>query len=395
MDRGLRKEARVTKVLHLGKYYPPEPGGIEYVLKHLLEATGSRFDNYAIVADKGPGHREEKGTGGTVYRRKEAGTMFLTPILPGLTSFLHGLRKRHRFDCIVLHAPNPMTSIALAISDMVAPLREKLVVFYHGDILVDAALHRLAYSLFRPIERRLLRKAVRIIATSPNQARFSGNLKRFEGKVEILPLMVPDDWGAGTPEEAEEARSIRSGFGTPLVLFVGRLVAYKGLSSLISAVPEVPGASFLIVGDGPLDDDLKKQAGRLGVSDRMRFLGRVRNLKPYYMACDLLVLPSVSAVEMFGLVQLEAMSFGKPVVTSDLKTGVTYANVDGETGLTFPAGNSAKLSEALNRLLSDDRLRERMGRYAGERVRREFRSSVVGEKFIGLITELCGKGDPA
>lgn len=385
----------MTKVLHLGKYYPPEPGGIEYVLKHLLEATGSRFDNYAIVADKGAGHREEKGPEGTVYRRKEAGTLFLTPILPGLTSFLHGLRKRHKFDCIVLHAPNPMTSIALAISDMVSPLREKLVVFYHGDILVDAALHRLAYSLFRPIENRLLRKAARIIATSPHQARFSEVLKRFERKVEVLPLMVPDDWGAGTLAEAEEARSIRGGCGTPLVLFVGRLVAYKGLSSLISAVPEVPGTSFLIVGDGPLEDDLKKQAGRLGVSDRVRFLGRVRDLKPYYMACDLLVLPSVSAVEMFGLVQLEAMSFGKPVVTSDLKTGVTYANVDGETGLTFPAGNSAKLSEALNRLLSDDRLRERMGRYAGERVRREFLSSVVGGKFIGLITELCGKGDPA
>jgi rhamnosyl/mannosyltransferase len=385
----------MMKVLHLGKYYPPEPGGIEYVLKNLLEATGSRFDNHAIVADKRPGHREEKGPEGTVYSRKEAGTLFLTPILPGLTSFLHGLRKNHKFDCIVLHAPNPMTTIALAISDKVTPLREKLVIFYHGDILVDSALHRLAYSLFRPIENRMLRKAVRIIATSPHQARFSGILKRFERKVEILPLMVPDDWGTGTVEEAEEARRIRGEFGRPLVLFVGRLVAYKGLSSLISAVPAVPGASFLIVGDGPLEDDLKKQAGRLGVSDRVHFLGRVRNLKPYYMACDLLVLPSVTAVEMFGLVQLEAMSFGKPVVTSDLKTGVTYANVDGETGLTFPAGNSAKLSEALNRLLSDDLLRERMGRYAGERVKREFRSSVVGEKFVRLITDLCGKGDPA
>jgi len=385
----------MMKILHLGKYYPPEPGGIEYVLKNLLEATGSRLDNYAIVAAKRPGHREEKGPGGTVYLRKEAGTIFLTPILPGLTHFLHGLRKRHRFDCIVLHAPNPMTTIALAISDMITPLHEKLVVYYHGDILVDAAVHRLAYSLFRPFEDRLLRKAVRIIATSPNQARFSGILKRFESQVEILPLMVPDDWGTATAEEEEEALEIRSEFGTRLVLFVGRLVAYKGLSSLISAVPDVPGASFLIVGDGPLEEDLRKQAGRIGVSGRVHFLGRVRNLKPYYLACDMLVLPSVTAVEMFGLVQLEAMSFGKPVVTSDLKTGVTYANLDGETGLTFPAGNSAKLAEALNRLLSDDLLRERMGRYAGERVKREFRSSVVGEKFVRLITDLCGKGGPA
>ena len=161
------------KVLHLGKYYPPEPGGIEYVLKNLLEATGSSFENYAIVAEKGPRHREEKGPEGTVYRRKEAGTLFLTPIMPGLFPFLHGLRRRHKFDCIVLHAPNPMTTIALAISDLLSPLRENLVIYYHGDILVDAVLQRLAYYLFRPIENRMLRKAGRIISSSPKQALFS------------------------------------------------------------------------------------------------------------------------------------------------------------------------------------------------------------------------------
>ncbi len=385
----------MIKVLHLGKYYPPEPGGIEYVLKNLLHATGSRFENHAVVADKGACHREEKGPEGTVYRRKEAGTVFLTPILPGLPRFLGALRRKEKFDCIVLHAPNPMTTVALAVSSWFAPFREKVVVYYHGDILVDAAVDRLAYFLFRPFERLLLRKAERIVATSPNQARFSENLRRFARKVEVIPLMVPDDWSAADAGEEEEARRIRGEFETPLILFVGRLVPYKGLSTLVDALPKVPRGTFLIVGDGPLEAELKRQAAERGVADRIRFLGRAANLKPYYLACDLLVLPSATAVEMFGLVQLEAMSFGKPAVTSDLTTGVTYANLDGKTGLTFPVGNSGKLAEALNRLLSDDGLRARMGEFAGERVKREFRSSVVGEKFVRMVTELCGKENPA
>ncbi|MBI5575900.1 MAG: glycosyltransferase [Deltaproteobacteria bacterium] len=385
----------MIKVLHLGKYYPPDPGGIEYVLKNLLQATGFRFENHAVVACKGPRHSEENGPDGTVYRRKEIGTLFLTPIIPGLFLFLLSLRRREKFDCIVLHAPNPMTAAALFVSCLFLPLREKLVIYYHGDILVDAALHRLAYFLFRPIENWTLGRADRIVATSPNQAGFSGNLMMHAGKVTVIPLMVPDDWSDTTEEEREEARKIRERFGAPMALFVGRLVAYKGLSTLVDAAPMVPRGTFLIVGDGPLEADLKKRAAERGVEDRLIFLGRAPDLKPYYLACDLLVLPSASAVEMFGLVQLEAMSFGKPAVTSDLTTGVTYANLDGKTGLTFPVGNSGKLAEALNNLFTDDPLRKRLGEFAGERVRKEFRSSVVGEKFVRLVQDLCGKGTPA
>lgn len=383
------------KVLHLGKYYPPEPGGIEYVLKILLAATSARFENHAIVAHKGPADREETDPGGRIYLRREIGTLFLTPIIPGLFRFLHALRTRHRFDCIVLHAPNPMTTMALAVSDLLSPLREKLVVFYHGDILVESPLYRAAYSLFRPIENRVFGKADRFIATSPNLARFSAVLRRFAGKVSVVPLMIPDEWAAFTPEEEREARRLKAEAGKPIVLFVGRLIPYKGLDTLIPAVAKVPGAVFVIVGDGPLDGELRKQAAALGVADRVVFAGRAGNLKPYYLACDLFVLPSTTPVEAFGLVQLEAMSFGKPVVSSDLPTGVTYANLDGKTGLTFPVGDSDRLAEALNRVVADAGLRTRLGDFARERVRTEFLTSAVGRKFERVILDLFGKGADA
>ncbi len=383
----------MLKVLHLGKYYPPEPGGIEYVLKILLEATGARFENHAIVAHKGPAHLEESDPGGRVYRRKEIGTLFLTPIVPGLFRFLHVLRARRRFDCIVLHAPNPMTTAALAVSDLFSPLREKLVVFYHADILVESPLYRAAYALFRPVENRVFRRAGRFIATSPNMARFSAVLRRFAGKVEIVPLMIPDDWASVTPEEEGEARRLRGeAGGRPIVLFVGRLIPYKGLETLILAAAKVPGAVFVIVGDGPLEGDLRRRAAALGVADRVVFSGRAADLKPYYLACDLFVLPSATPLEAFGLVQLEAMSFGKPVVSSDLPTGVTYANLDGKTGLTFPVGNADMLAGALNRLLSDEPMRRRLGAFARDRVAREFTVSVVGSKFARVVEDLCEGG---
>ena len=382
----------MMKVLHLGKYYPPEPGGIEYFLKNLLAATRQYFENHAIVADKGQIHREESETGITVYHRSQIGTLFLTPILPGLFGFLHKLRKKHEFGCIVLHAPNPMTTAALAVTDFISPLREKLVIFYHGDILVDSPLQKIAYFFFRHLEDRVFFRADRFIAHSPNLVRHSQVLGRYQGMVDIVPSTVPDDWPAVTAEDEQEASRIRKEAGKPIVLFVGRLVPYKGLDTLVASAKMVRDAVFILVGDGPLEGDLKRRAAEQGVSDRFVFAGRVGRLKPYYLACDVFVLPSNSPVEAFGLVLVEAMSFGKPVVTSDLPTGVTYVNDDGKTGFTFPVRDSIRLAEVMNRLLSDEPLRNRLGKNARERVEREFASAVVGRKFAEAIENVCKGG---
>jgi rhamnosyl/mannosyltransferase len=285
-----------------------------------------------------------------------------------------------------------MTTTALVVSDCLSPLREKLVIFYHGDILVDSPLQKLAYFFFRGVEDRLFRKADRLIAHSPNLIRHSAVLGRHSGKVDIVPSTVPEDWAVVTAEDEREASRIRKDAGRPIVLFVGRLVPYKGLDTLVASAKMVRDAVFLLVGDGPLEGELKRRAAELGVADRFVFTGRVARLKPYYLACDVFVLPSDSPVEAFGLVQVEAMSFGKPVVTSDLPTGVTYVNQDGKTGFTFPVRNSPKLAEALNRLLSDESLRNRLGQYAKERVEREFVSAVVGRRFAEVIESVCKGG---
>jgi rhamnosyl/mannosyltransferase len=128
------------------------------------------------------------------------------------------------------------------------------------------------------------------------------------------------------------------------------------------------------------------------LSDRVLFLGGVDDLRPYYLGCEFFVLPSVSALEGFGIVQIEAMALGKPVVSSDLPSGVTYVNVQGETGLVFRVEDDAGLAEACNLLLSDAELKNRLGENARRRTLRKFSYTAMAEAAVPFFLRLCGRG---
>jgi rhamnosyl/mannosyltransferase len=130
----------------------------------------------------------------------------------------------------------------------------------------------------------------------------------------------------------------------------------------------------------------------LGLSERVLLLGEVEDIRPYYLACEFFVLPSVSGLEGFGIVQIEAMALGKPVVSSDLPTGVTYVNVNEETGLVFPVGDDTALAEACNRLLSDARLRDRLGVNARERTQRMFSYKALADAARRFFSTLAQQG---
>ena len=169
----------------------------------------------------------------------------------------------------------------------------------------------------------------------------------------------------------QRAAEIRREAGQPIVLFVGRLVPYKGVDVLLEALKGVDAAA-LIVGDGPLRAALEAQARALGVAEPVRFLGSVADeeLAALYRACDVFVLPSVTRQEAFGVVQLEAMAAGKPVVSTDLGTGVGWVNRHGETGFVVPPRDPRRASRgASRRLLADADLQKSMGTRRGERVR--------------------------
>src|SRR6185503_13936130 len=120
----------------------------------------------------------------------------------------------------------------------------------------------------------------------------------------------------------------------------------KGFEYLVQAMEKVDGR-LLIIGDGPLRESLMQQAKARGILDRVVFLGEISDISPYYHAADVFALASVARSEAFGIVQLEAMACGKPVVNTNLDSGVPFVSLHGETGLTVPPQDPDALAFAL------------------------------------------------
>jgi len=377
----------VAQVLHLGKYYPPEPGGVEQVVQSLIEATRGELTHWALLAARTGTSRIEEIPGARLHFLRQRGSFLLAPYLPTLPFVLHRLRRRVAAPVILLHAPNPFAVVALAQSLAVRPKREKLAVWYHADVLFDSRWKRFVHALYLPFERSVFRRADAFVAATPHHIRSSPTLRRYEERARVIPFAVDDRWFERGPSRLALAREVRDRIGGPFVLFVGRLAAYKGLDTLLAAAPAID-ARIVLIGTGPLESHLRQRIGEMHLEEKILLTGHVDDLHPWYAACELLVLPSSSALEAFGLVQLEAMAAGKPVVSSDLPTGVTWVNRDGETGLTFPVGDASALAAACNQLLGDPSLRQSLGEHARERARREFSRAALGERMVALVRDL-------
>jgi glycosyltransferase involved in cell wall biosynthesis len=351
------------RVLHLGKYYPPEHGGIETVLETLCRGAAADVSPKALVSNTRAQtvHETRDSVAVTrVARWASVGAVSVTPTLPLRLS-------REAADVIVLHEPNPMALVAYALARPRAPL----VVWFHSEVVRPAWRYRLFYEPFLEIA---LRRAARIIVAAPPM-RDVPALAAHRAKVDVVPYGVdvdavptPRPRGAGGTAPAGAVQA-----STPSILFVGRLVRYKGVEVLVRAMAGVD-ATLVIVGDGPLRASLESLASEVGVTDRVRFVGRASDeeRRRWYDAADVFVLPSVSRQEAFGMVQVEAMLHGLPVVSTALATGVPWVNRHGETGLVVPPGDVEALCGALRQLVGDPDRRAQLGASAWAHARAQF-----------------------
>ncbi|MEG7531783.1 MAG: glycosyltransferase [Hungatella sp.] len=170
------------------------------------------------------------------------------------------------------------------------------------------------------------------------------------------------------------------------------MVYYKGCDILLAAMTRIPDLDIhlTIVGSGVLETTLKAQTKQAGIQDRVCFAGRVSDeeLQAQIEACDVFVFPSVAASEAFGLVQLEAMIYGKPVINTKLPTGVPCVSLDGETGLTVPVGDATSLSEAILWMKNHWNERIKMGENARERVKTQYTEDVMIKRLLQLYKEI-------
>lgn len=355
------------RIAHIGKYYSPTHGGMERVVRELCEGLVERGHAVrAIVASEtGRGSREWLNQVDVVCL-KTRGRVFSQPLVSGIREAIEEFEP----DLVHFHLPNPLA----------------LLMCRSLGVPTCATLHADAGGFKRPLNRALtmpyLTNANAVIFSSFQMAqKFRQELG--SDRTKVIPFGFRFDYLRGTGL-ARDAR---------LILFVGRLVSYKGLDVLVRALPRVD-ARLVIVGDGPQLNSLKELARRLGVRDRIEFLGSVtdEDLGLWYERCGIYVQPSISECEAFGISMLEAMHMARPVISTDLATGVREVNLHGETGLIVPPKNPLSLASALNTLLRDPELALRLGENA-RRHSRTFAFQAMIDRHANLYREIAGPKD--
>jgi glycosyltransferase involved in cell wall biosynthesis len=359
--------ANRLKVVHVGKYYPPHVGGIETHLQALCAGLKASHDVQVLVANDGRRDEDAIVDGVAIHRLGSQFQIAGAPICPTMPWRI----RRAGADIVHLHVPNPAGMLAILASGY----RGRLVVTWHSDIVRQRRLAK----MFDPIQRRFLANCDALIATSPNYVESSPDLRRLRKRTVVIPYGIEAAEFCAPPAAAIAA--VRRGRSTPILIAVGRMVYYKGFEYLVRAMARID-ATLMLVGDGPLRRPLERLARELGVENRIEFLGEMqpREIVPYYHAADIFVLPSIERSEAFGIVQLEAMACGRPVVNTNLASGVPFASLDGITGVTVEPANVDALVSGINRLLGDASLRTMYGEAARRRVQSEFTIAAMVER---------------
>jgi len=350
------------RILHIGKYYAPERGGIERYTEALAEACVGAGDAVGALVHQRPGRwRGTTGHPGGVQVRR-AGCLaapLYTPLSPAFPLELGRVLRAFRPDLLHLHFPNPSCFAVLA-----SPAARRLpwVVHWHADVPPDGPDWRLraAYRLYRPFEQAVLRRSQRIVATSAAYQDASAALRPWRDKVEVIPLGIGPE--STQPASPDPAPGWPDGAGLRL-LAVGRLSHYKGFDVLLRALALHPQARLLLVGSGECEAALHAQAAAPELRHRVSFAGNLDDdaLQAAYATADAFVLPSLDRSEAFGMVLLEAMRARLPVIATRIPgSGVGEVVADGHSGLLAPPGDAVALARHIA-ALDDPRLRATLG----------------------------------
>lgn len=369
------------KILQIYKdYYPPVVGGIE---KHInLLSTGLHQRGFSIdvlVSNTSHHYSYQKVNGINVIKAPEWGRFLAAPLNPTFPYLIYKMGLTA--DILHFHLPNPTAVIAYLLSRLNKPV----VVTYHSDIVRQRKMSK----VFTPFLEYFLKHCVdRIIATSPQYKRNSRILCKYRKKCDIIPLGIDLDFYEKHTRPDNDIAAIKRQYGPRIILFVGKFRYYKGLTILIQAMKNVD-ATLLLVGNGPCSKQIRNAIKMFGLEHKIVFLNEVsdRKLAECFQICDIFVLPSIQKSEAFGIVLLEAMTNGKPVISTDLGTGTSFINVHKETGYVVESNNPRKLSEAINLLFSNPDLMKKFGANGKDRVRKNFSSDIMTDRIVTLYNQ--------
>ena len=376
------------KLCLVSPYYAPHIGGVETHVQELAKYMVDRGEDVTVLTSRYSRHqpRIERREGVKVRRVSTLFLTFRTPFMPAV----HKEILKGDWDIVHSHTPPPFTAYFACTAANTKGIPHVLT--YHCDDEIPVpALGPVIVALYREsLGRYTLSHSDRVVTSTPSYARTSRLAWRYEP--EVIGAAV--DVQRFSP--MVDGTKVRSQLGIPpaeeahMVLYVGRLEPHKGVEFLLEAVPMLrPSAHVVIVGRGPWREALEDSAKRLDVANRVTFAGAVPwpELPQYHRASDIFVLPSISRLEAFGIVGLEAMSSQKPVILSDIP-GVRDVIEDGKEGLLSRPTDPKDIAEKVNTLIDDPKLRVEMGESGRKRVMEKFSWDVIGQRYKDLYDRI-------
>ena len=384
-----------ARILHISKYYYPFLGGTEQVARDMVKAllgTGAKQKVICFNEDASDdtitcNHEEtikDNIDGVDIYRCGYLLKASSQAISATYGNVLKKIMDHFKPNLVIIHYPNPfVTHYLLKYKD-----RDfKLLIYWHLDITKQKVLKH----LFHHQNVCLIRRADKILGATPKHVDESEFSYEFGAKRYILPYMIDENSLVLTDEEKEMGKCIREKYNNePIGFFIGRHVPYKGLSYLIKASKCLKKSNIhiLIAGSGELTESLKEEAKG---DSKIEFLGRITDSerRAYLYACDIVLFPSITRNEGFGLALAEGMYFGHPAVTFAIKgSGVNYVNLNGITGIECPNSDYKAYAIALNKLTTDIGLRKKMGIEAKQRILDNFTSKRFKNNLVKMIKDL-------
>ncbi len=376
----------MRKVLILSGEFPPFAGGIAIAAANLAKALSQQGCSVTVIAPRYKGQD-------LTWDRQQPYCLVRLPFLRlryvrmvPMTPVLLALAARERPDSVIAMR---VTREGLPAAVMKSLLKTPFIVFAHALEFLRFPPHSLGWRVCRWVYEQA--QAVAAVSSTTKLLLTQRGIPAE--KVHTVWWGVNEDAFAPVPPLNNWNGTSFS--GRKVLLTVGRLVPRKGVDKVLEALPTViaqhPEVLYVVVGDGPYRLTLQKLAEQLGVADHVLFTGRVPDVRPFYHACDIFVMPTREEgrgdVEGLGLVYLEAAACGKPVIASAVG-GAADTVVPETTGLFVDPLNPQDIAQAILRLLNDPNLAWRLGKAGRERILSEFTWEQTAKKVLALMTPL-------
>lgn len=376
------------KIIHLSKYYKPYFGGMESVVADIAEGLVIKGHEQTVITSYSKNDDlnvefDTKIKGVKVLRCKEYGNFASTSI-----SFDYLKKTFTSIDksIVHIHLPNPLSNLGVFIAYILGKRPKGIVLHWQSDIIKQKFL----FTLYKPLLSFLLKISNVIIVTSQNYLEGSVQLKKYKHKCRVIPIGIDKL----PPCNKSSIDEIKKKFNNKKIVFsLGRHIYYKGFEYLIHAVHRLnrDDTVFVIGGIGPDTEKYSRLIDQLGLNGKIFLVGKIpsHQLTDYFHAADVFCFPSVEKSEAFGVVQLEAMSVGTPVLSTSIEgSGVPWVNKHLESGLICQPKSADLLAISLDEILNDPMLHNKLCAGAEQRFNDIFTKELMLNSILQIYTEL-------